>query len=108
MTQFDSKTDFEKHIVSNHLNSDLEVKDCKTYGGILLIPGPGHCEINYIKVIFKSLWTIILIDLAKLLGYRSVKALASCESVSSHHKSWQFFFLNIFARYQQRNTHLLC
>ena len=68
---------------------NVQVNECKTYGKILLISG--HYDINYIKAIFKLLWTVIFIDLAKLLENRSVKALASCESACNHHKSWQIF-----------------
>ena len=91
-----SELQLNEHINENHELENVDVKACKTFGRILLVPGLGHFEINYIKAIFKLLWTVIFIDLAKLLGYRSIKALASCESATNHHKSWQIFeiFLN--------------
>lgn len=41
------------------------------------------------KGLFRLLWNVILEDLAKMLGFNSPKALASCMSASDHHKSWQ-------------------
>ena len=86
-----SQNEFDKHIASSHGHINVPLNECKTYGHILLIPGLGHNEINYINAIFKLMWTVIFIDLVKLLGYRSIKALASCESASNHHNSWQIF-----------------
>jgi hypothetical protein len=34
------------------------------------------------KALFKLLWDIGLVDLAKMLGFRSPKALAACQSAS--------------------------
>ena len=86
---FKKKYEFENHIDVNHPNAAINVYASRTYGNILLIPGLGHYEINYTKAIFKLLWTVILIELAKLLGFRSIKALVSCEAATNHHKSWQ-------------------
>lgn len=44
--------------------------------------GHGLFEINMVKAMFKPLWEIILQDLAKILGFRSPKALAACQSAN--------------------------
>ncbi len=56
---------------------------------ILLIPGAGHIEMNALKALFKLLWPIGLEQLAKLVGYRSDKALQYCLKAADHHKSWE-------------------
>ena len=60
---------------------------------ILLQPGLGHYEINMVKSCFKLLWDVILQDTAKMLGFKSARALAACERASDHHKAFEI--LNI-------------
>ena len=62
---------------------------CKKYGNILLLPELGHMEINLTKALFKLLWKVLLKGLALLLGWKSIKALTSCEKCSDNHKAWQ-------------------
>ncbi|XP_062613499.1 uncharacterized protein LOC134275243 [Saccostrea cucullata] len=57
---------------------------------ILLVPGLGHFEINMTKAIIKLVWEIFGEDLAKMLGYRTAKALSACHDASDHHKAFQF------------------
>jgi hypothetical protein len=74
---------------------NVELNENKSYKNILLIPGLGHYEINYVKAIFKLIWHAGLKEFAKMLGFKSPKALSFCESASNHHKSWamvQIFF----------------
>ena len=62
---------------------------------ILLLPGPGHIEINVLRALFKLMWPLGLEDLAKLLGFRTHKALTYALKVSDFHKSWQVHFLKL-------------
>lgn len=80
--------------IHNMKDGDVNTTECKSYGKLLLIPGLGHYEMKYTKAIFKLLWPVCLGELAKMLGYRSIKALTYCEMASNHHKSWQI--LQIF------------
>ena len=66
-----------------------EIDECKKYGKVLLLPGLGHMEINLTKAMFKLLWKVVIKDLALMLGWRSIKALTSCETCTDHHKAWQ-------------------
>lgn len=50
------------------------------------IAGHGHFEINMTKALFKLLWELCLVDLAKMLGFKSPKALASCQSAHAINK----------------------
>ena len=56
---------------------------------ILLQPGLGHYEINMTKSCFKLLWDVVLCELAKMLGFNSIKAQVACRNATNHHKSWQ-------------------
>ncbi|XP_053374886.1 uncharacterized protein LOC123530450 [Mercenaria mercenaria] len=61
---------------------------------ILLVPGLGHIEMTAVKACFKLLWDVCLQDLAKMLGYRTPRALMCCKACPNHHKSWMI--LTIF------------
>ena len=56
---------------------------------ILLHPGLGHYEINMTKSCFKLLWDVVLSEVPKSLGCKSIKAQVSCKNTNDHHKSWQ-------------------
>ena len=36
---------------------------------IVLIPGPGHIELNMGKLLLKFLWTLFLLNIIKKLGF---------------------------------------
>ena len=66
------------------------VRDC------YVIPGLGHYEINMVKCAFKLLWDVVLERLEKLLGFKSIRALTSCQNCSDHHKAWQIIQIMFF------------
>ncbi len=62
---------------------------------ILLLPGPGHIEMNVLRALFKLLWPLGLEQLAQLLGFKTPKALAYALKASDYHKSWQMLLIFI-------------
>jgi hypothetical protein len=44
---------------------------------------------NMTRCIFKLAWEVLLVDMAKMLGFRSARALVYCKAASNHHKAWQ-------------------
>lgn len=72
------------------------INSCWKYKHLLLQPGLGHIEINMSKACFKLLWEICLKDVAKIMGFRSLKALAACQSANDHHKSMQMLEIALF------------
>ena len=56
---------------------------------ILLEPGLGHYKIYMAKSCLKLLWEVVLCDLAKMVGYSSIKAQVACLNSTDHHKSLQ-------------------
>jgi hypothetical protein len=63
---------------------------------LLIVPGLGHYEINMGRGLFKLLFDVILIDLAKMLNFKSAKALSSFKNAFDHHKLWQAFCIFFF------------
>ena len=88
-----SLVEFTQHISTAHPNEHPDADQCRLFRHILLLPGPGHYEINMVKGIFKLLWDIILVELAKILGFKSTRALEFCQSASDLHKSWEILLI---------------
>jgi hypothetical protein len=63
---------------------------------IFLQPGHGHYEMNMTRACFKVLWNVMLVDLGKMLGFRSIKALTACQRAYDHHKAWQMMQIVLF------------
>jgi hypothetical protein len=51
---------------------------------IFLQPGHEHYEMNMTRACFKVLWNVILVDISKMLGFRSVNALTACQRAYDH------------------------
>ena len=68
----------------------------KNLQNLLLVPGLGHYEINLVKCAFKLMWDPVLEDLAKMLGFKSLKALTCCQKCTDHHKAWQILQITFF------------
>ncbi|XP_062577384.1 uncharacterized protein LOC134239238 [Saccostrea cucullata] len=66
------------------------IKHSEDLQDLLILPGLGHFEINMCKALIKLVWQALGVDLAKLLGYRSPKALQACLDGNDHHKAMQF------------------
>ncbi len=64
---------------------------------MLLLPGPGSVEMNAIPVIFKLLWLLGMEDLARILGYKTPKALVYAQKAADHHKAWEILKLLQFS-----------
>ncbi len=60
---------------------------------ILMWPGQGNFEINFVKLLFKLLWPVGLESLATMVGYNSPKALQYAFQAANHHKSWELLQL---------------
>ena len=52
----------------------------------ILIPGPGHLEMNMVKSFVELTWSIFFKSLAQLLNFKSENALKAAKRVSDHHK----------------------
>ena len=59
------------------------------FGDILLVPGPGHMEKNFLLTIFKFTKDIFIFRLADRLGFRSSKAKDFIINCGDYHLLWQ-------------------
>ncbi|KAK3103442.1 hypothetical protein FSP39_019273 [Pinctada imbricata] len=73
-----------------------KIQDIPSLKNIILTPGLGHQEINMTRALFKILWDPMLVDLAKILNYKSKRAIATCKNAYNHHKSWQILCITFF------------
>ena len=55
---------------------------------VLLIPGPGHVEMNLLKSIVEFTWDIFWRQMVITLNFRSENAQKAAKRVSDHHKGW--------------------
>ena len=55
---------------------------------ILMLPGPGHFEINMLRMLFKLLWHIGLKEVAQACGMVTPRALEYVKKASDHHRGW--------------------
>ena len=70
------------------------------FGDILLVPGPGHMEKNFLLTIFKFTKNIFMFKLVDKLGFRSLKADYFVIDCGDHHLLWQIanIVFDIFAK----------
>ena len=74
-----TKKECEKH---DHPNKSLE------FDWVVVLPGPGHIEMNMLKSLVLLLWPVFWKDMVMLFNFTSESALRSARSVSDHHKGW--------------------
>ncbi len=55
---------------------------------LLLLPGPGHVEMNVTKLLLRLLWPFGMFELANLLGFKTPKGLAYAQKAPDIHKAW--------------------
>ena len=78
--------DGNPYMMAQHLRDrDDDLKD------MLVLPGPGHLEMNMVRAIVKILWPLGLKELAgELCGAKSAESILNCKD---HHKSWNMIVI---------------
>ena len=81
----------KKNLLHNEYLHDSEenISSSKYFGDVLLVPGPGHIEKNFLLTIFKFTKDIFMFKLADKLGFKSLKAKDFIVNCADHHLSWQ-------------------
>ena len=59
------------------------------FGNLLLAPGPGHIEKNFLLTVFKFTKNIFMLKVADKLGFKSIKTKEFAINCRDHHLSWQ-------------------
>ena len=100
-----------KNITDEEFNEYIQVhcQSCKQNNGteaeqflqrhqhILLLPGPGHMELNEGKMLLKFLWYPFVSYLSTLLGFRTPRAKDVVKEGVDHHRTKQVFSKQIFS-----------
>ena len=60
----------------------------KEFRWCLLLPGPGHIEMNMVKAHVKIMWGVYWEDMVEIFNFKSENAKRSAYNVSDHHKGW--------------------
>ena len=71
------------------LSRSLEPSYSNYFGGVLLMPGAGHLENNFLMAIFSLCSLVFMGTIAATLGFRSKKAVDFIKNVGDHHLGWQ-------------------
>lgn len=75
--------------IQQHSDNNEECEMSQEFDWVLLVPGPGHLEMNMVRSFVELCWDIFWKPLVQLLNFKSENALRSAKKVSDHHKGWQ-------------------
>ena len=64
---------------------------------LLLLPGPGHMELNVARILLKLLWHPLISQLASLLGFRTPRAKDFVREGIDHHRTTQILSVCLVA-----------
>ena len=79
---------FEKYLeVLHHGEVSIGIKNY--FGNLLLAPGPGYIEKNFLLTVFKFIKNIFMLKVVDKLGFKSIKAKEFVMKCRDHHLSWQ-------------------
>jgi hypothetical protein len=67
---------------------DLTFNFKSEFNWLLLLPGPGHIEMNMIKTFVKFTWPVFWEYLVEIFNFKSEAAKKAAMNVSDHHKGW--------------------
>ena len=67
------------------------------FHNIILLPGPGHLELNMGCLLLKLLWVPFLNEIMKLLGFHTEKAQLIVKNGIDHHRTQQILSTCLFA-----------
>ena len=76
----------EKECISN---LPVKCRSMPLHKGLLLLPGPGHMELNVARILLKLLWHPLTSQLASLLGFRTPRAKDVVREGIDHHRTRQ-------------------
>ena len=79
---------FEEHLNRLH-HGEVNIRMEKFFGSLLLAPGPGHIEKNFLLTVFKFTKKIFMLKVADKLGFKSTKVKDFVTNCGDHHLSWQ-------------------
>ena len=85
-----SKDEWEEFLTihkETHRNDTSEFEFKQIFDNIILVPGPGHIEMNMARLLLRLLWEPFLCEFPKLLGFRTPRAQEVVKNGIDHHRS---------------------
>ncbi len=77
----------QQHAIETHGGRDVVF--CPEFSWVLLVPGPGHIELNMVRAFVKATWNVFWEEMVEVFNFKSLNAKASAyKKVSDHHKGW--------------------
>ena len=88
-----SQKEFNRHLLTHNsdLSENYDVTKHLHFGNVMMITGAGHFEMNMLRGLMKLGWTIYYKEVARLLGFKSEKAMMFARSCGDHHQAWEIF-----------------
>jgi hypothetical protein len=83
--------EYEKHMCHHHPQHQFsreELRKDTEFKWVILLPGPGHVEMNLVKSFIELTWDIFYQEMVKIYGFTTDNALNGAKRVSDHHKAW--------------------
>ena len=81
---------FDEMVTHSRSSHNGDITQCSLeFDWVLLLPGPGHVEMNMLKSLVSLLWDVFWVDLVKLMHFKSDDALKAAKRVPDQHKGWQ-------------------
>ena len=77
----------------------------KFFGNLILAPGLGHIEENFLLTVFKFMKNIFMPKVADKLGFKSTKAKEFAINCGDHHLSWQIAMI-VFEAFAKELIHV--
>ena len=85
-----SKDEWEEFLTihkETHKNNSFEFEFNQAFDNIILVPRPGHIEMNMARLLLRLLWEPFLCEFAKLLGFRTPRSQEVVKNGIDHHRS---------------------
>jgi hypothetical protein len=78
--------------INKHMDIHVDCSDAMydlEFNWVMLMPGPGHLEMNMFRSLVELCWEIFWRPMVILLNFRSENAQKAQKRVNDHHKGWQ-------------------
>ena len=86
---FENSVNFEASKEEHLRQHELTTSFVPKFDDIIILPGPGHIELNMGRKLLNLLWTPLLSDYVTALGFRSVNAQNVVRRGIDHHRTRQ-------------------
>lgn len=84
-------------MASKHPKNEYVLGDCRTFGNLLLVPGPGHIEMNMVRGVIKLMFDVSLKDEAFLMGFKTEASLEYVRKASNNHNNWELVMIHFIS-----------